>query len=139
MGVFGKLTEWATSDVNTGEYQGFFAKAIRGAGKLADKGVSAAGKGIVKGVKKGVEAAKNKKAEQAALAAQQAEDEEEYIEEESDEEDSEVLAENGSSSNAADNFAAAKEKITQLKEMLDSGLITQDDFDSKRKEILSEI
>lgn len=138
MGLFGKFTELATS-YEGGQWDGPIAKAIRGAGKLADKGAAAAGKGIVKGVKKGAEAAKNKKAEKAALAAAEAEDEDEYIEEEDNEEDSEVLAESGSSSDAADSFAAAKEKITQLKEMLDSGLITQDDFDSKKKEILSEI
>lgn len=139
MGLFGKFTEMATNfgDNDLGLGDGIFSKAIRGAGKLADKGVAAAGKGIVNGVKKGAEARKNKK---AALAALQAEDEEEFYEEDDDEEeDSEVLAESGSSSNVTDSFAAAKEKITQLKEMLDSGLITQDDFDSKKKEILSEI
>ena len=38
-----------------------------------------------------------------------------------------------------DGFAEAEKKITKLKKMLDSGLISQEDFDSKKAEILSAI
>ena len=38
-----------------------------------------------------------------------------------------------------DGFAKAEKKITKLKRMLDSGLISQEDFDSKKAEILSAI
>ena len=40
---------------------------------------------------------------------------------------------------ADDEFAEAEKKITKLKKMLDSGLISQEDFDSKKAEILSAI
>ena len=38
-----------------------------------------------------------------------------------------------------DGFAEAEKKITKLKKMLDSGLISQEDYDSKKAEILSAI
>lgn len=38
-----------------------------------------------------------------------------------------------------DEFAAAEKKIAKLKKMLDGGLISQEDFDSKKKEILAAI
>lgn len=41
--------------------------------------------------------------------------------------------------NDIDSFEEAEKKITKLKKMLDSGLISQEDFDAKKTEILSEI
>ena len=35
-----------------------------------------------------------------------------------------------------DEFALAEEKISKLKKMFDDGLISQEDFDSKKREIL---
>lgn len=44
-----------------------------------------------------------------------------------------------SSVNEEDEFAIAEKKITKLKKMLDNGLISQDEFNSKKSEILAEI
>lgn len=44
-----------------------------------------------------------------------------------------------SSENEEDEFAIAEKKITKLKKMLDNGLISQDEFNSKKSEILAEI
>lgn len=41
--------------------------------------------------------------------------------------------------NDDDEFALAEKKIAKLKKMLDGGLISQEDFDSKKKEILAAI
>lgn len=41
--------------------------------------------------------------------------------------------------NSDDEFALAEEKISKLKKMLDDGLISQEDFDSKKREILTAI
>ena len=49
------------------------------------------------------------------------------------------LLENSSSNEETDEFEIATQKITKLKKMLDAGLISQEDFDSKKAEILSNI
>lgn len=57
--------------------------------------------------------------------------------------EAEQIGFDGGSGNIADEdddgFAEAEKKITKLKKMFDSGLITQEEFDSKRAEILSSI
>ncbi len=41
--------------------------------------------------------------------------------------------------NEEDEFAEAEKKITKLKKMLDSGLISQEDFDAKKSDILASL
>ena len=42
-----------------------------------------------------------------------------------------------SESSASDNMAQAAEALKSLKELLDSGIITQEEFDTKKKQLLN--
>lgn len=50
-----------------------------------------------------------------------------------------VIEDSSSVSDEDDEFAEAEKKITKLKKMLDAGLITQQDFDAKKADILASL